>query len=106
MVQQLYNRKQLVKEQRKEEKGSVEDCEESETLSSYEPEQKLELSKVNILKSNLGFFIPKCKRLLKSEEQLFVQGLKLYHKRINLTNFLKKVDEIEGDLSEIKLSLN
>ena len=47
----------------------------------------------------------KCRKLLRSEEQLFLHGLKLYHKKINLANFLRKVDEIEEEVTEIKASL-
>ena len=56
----------------------------------------------------MGRFMPKklkCRKLLKDEEQLFLHGLKLYHKKIYLANFLKRVDVIEEQVTEIKETL-
>ena len=47
----------------------------------------------------------KCRKLLKNEEQLFLHGLKLYHKKINLANFLRRVDEIEKKVTGIQANL-
>ena len=69
----------------------------------------MNLSKVSVFKSNLARFLPKkinCSRCLKSEEKLFIQGIKLYHEKINLANFLRRVDEIEEDVTDIKISMN
>ena len=68
----------------------------------------MNLSKINVFKSNMGRFMPKklkCRKLLKDEEQLFLHGLKLYHKKIYLANFLKRVDVIEEQVTEIKETL-
>ena len=68
----------------------------------------MKLSEVNVLKSNIGRFLPKklqCRKLLKNEEQLFLHGLKLYHKKINLANFIRRVDEIEKKVTGIQASL-
>ena len=43
---------------------------------------------------------------MRPEEQLFLHGLNLYHKKINLANFLKRVDEIDEEVTEIKANLD
>ena len=53
---------------------------------------KLDIDKVNVFKSNLARFMPAklgCHKLLNDEEKLFLKGLEHYAKRINLGNFIK-----------------
>ena len=57
----------------------------------------LSLEKINILKTNFIRFMPKrlgCRKFMKKEETLFVKGIKKYHERINLANFLDSIESI------------
>ena len=79
MVSQLYNRRKLDTGENK-----VLDETASKDLGSNSGEnKKLDLSQVNIFKTNLARMMPgkvKCRRLLREEEKLFLDGLKKYHK--------------------------
>ena len=116
MVERLFSRKQLaaqVDDYNGGDNGSkgvskVASTNDQATKDENNDNQRLDLAKVNVFKSNLIRFMPpkiQCRRILRDEEKLFIKGLEHYYKRINLGNFFGTVEKLRLDMETIKKKL-
>ena len=100
VVSNIYTRKQILKN------GDEDDLSESE--SGDDANQKLDLNKVSVIKSNMVRFSPcksQCRKLLNEEENLFPEGLDRFYAEYNLGSFLACIEKRQNEIDRINVRI-
>ena len=91
IVQQLYTRNQL----------NDEDLDTNQDEDNGKDDKPLNLSKVNIFKSNIIRVLPKkssCHKLLNKEEKLFIAGVGQLREKVNISSFLQEFADVQQSI--------